>query len=179
METCNYPECPETKLYSRKLCRPHYDNCRKYGDLEQYAAPKIVKPEHRLTNKDLTIMTAVCAICGPVEIHKRTDGSVRCKNKAQASWDRMAAKRYRFGEDQLIPISDATTAREQLQTLQNGLCVICNSAFSEQNPSHLDHCHDTGTIRGLLCRSCNWGLGDFKDNIELLESAITYLKRFL
>lgn len=91
----------------------------------------------------------------------------------------MAKGRYLYGDGQQIPATDVTVAREKLQTEQNGLCAICNSTLTDGNPSHLDHCHDTGTIRGLLCRHCNWGLGDFKDNIEYLESAIAYLKRFL
>lgn len=41
---------------------------------------------------------------------------------------------------------------------------------------HLDHCHITGKIRGFLCSNCNTGLGLFKDNINLLESAIKYLR---
>jgi hypothetical protein len=40
----------------------------------------------------------------------------------------------------------------------------------------VDHNHISGLVRGLLCRNCNNGLGQFKDNIETLEKAITYLK---
>jgi hypothetical protein len=40
----------------------------------------------------------------------------------------------------------------------------------------VDHCHNTGKIRGILCTKCNTGLGSFKDNIELLMNAIKYLK---
>jgi hypothetical protein len=39
----------------------------------------------------------------------------------------------------------------------------------------IDHCHKTGKIRGLLCKNCNQGLGQFKDNIDLLLSAAKYL----
>jgi hypothetical protein len=41
----------------------------------------------------------------------------------------------------------------------------------------LDHCHETGKIRGLVCFSCNIGLGKFEDNIHRLQAAIDYLKR--
>ncbi len=40
----------------------------------------------------------------------------------------------------------------------------------------VDHCHKTGKIRGLLCASCNGGLGLFKDNPQALANAILYLK---
>lgn len=42
---------------------------------------------------------------------------------------------------------------------------------------HVDHCHTTGKIRGLLCYNCNNGLGRLKDDIMVLEMAIVYLKK--
>jgi hypothetical protein len=41
---------------------------------------------------------------------------------------------------------------------------------------HIDHCHTTQQVRGILCHSCNLGLGYFKDDKNLLSKAITYLK---
>jgi hypothetical protein len=60
---------------------------------------------------------------------------------------------------------------------QGGVCAICSSAHSKTKRSglHLDHNHETGTVRGLLCFHCNTGLGHFKDNIEFLKSAILYI----
>tara|TARA_R110000796_G_C14263593_1_gene400314 strand:+ start:108 stop:518 length:411 start_codon:yes stop_codon:yes gene_type:complete len=42
----------------------------------------------------------------------------------------------------------------------------------------IDHCHETGQVRGVLCSGCNLGLGHFTDNITKLEDAIKYLKKF-
>lgn len=60
---------------------------------------------------------------------------------------------------------------------QSGVCAICGN---EQVGGHrllcVDHCHNSGQVRGLLCVSCNTGLGQFKDNPEFLKSAIRYLK---
>ena len=55
------------------------------------------------------------------------------------------------------------------------ICMICTST------KHIciDHCHDTGAVRGLLCRSCNLGLGMLGDNISGLQLAVKYLKTFL
>ena len=55
---------------------------------------------------------------------------------------------------------------------QNNSCAICQSG----GPLVVDHCHTTGTVRGLLCSSCNLGLGIFKDNVSTLKSAMEYLK---
>ena len=63
---------------------------------------------------------------------------------------------------------------EELKTKQNNVCVICNKSFQGITP-HVDHCHTTNKIRGLLCTQCNVGLGSFKDNIESLQNAIKYL----
>jgi len=54
---------------------------------------------------------------------------------------------------------------------QNGVCAVCQ----EEKKLHIDHCHETGKVRGLLCPECNHGLGNFKDSIKLLENAIGYL----
>lgn len=62
---------------------------------------------------------------------------------------------------------------------QNGKCKICNAAEVGSNRCsnfYIDHCHNTGKVRGLLCHSCNFGIGYFKDNIELLNKAINYLE---
>ena len=67
---------------------------------------------------------------------------------------------------------------ELLLKEQNGKCAICGSTESGRNsePLFVDHDHAKGTVRGLLCHSCNVGIGKFKDNEELLYKAIRYLK---
>jgi hypothetical protein len=61
---------------------------------------------------------------------------------------------------------------------QNGCCAICGDHQSSMTRSlSVDHCHKTGTIRGLLCKNCNTSLGQFKDSIELLLKAIEYLRK--
>jgi hypothetical protein len=67
---------------------------------------------------------------------------------------------------------------------QNGVCAICNQPekiFSKKANQiislAIDHNHQTGKIRGLLCSDCNTGLGKFKDNKLILESARTYLNK--
>jgi len=56
---------------------------------------------------------------------------------------------------------------------QGGGCGICGA---KQRRFHVDHCHATGRVRGLLCSECNLGLGKFKDNPKTLESAAMYLR---
>ena len=54
-------------------------------------------------------------------------------------------------------------------------CMICGLSF-ETRSKLIDHCHVTGVVRGLLCFSCNTALGHFKDDIDVLKSAIRYLE---
>ena len=58
---------------------------------------------------------------------------------------------------------------------QRGLCAICGDDGGERGLV-ADHCHQTEVVRGLLCNACNLGIGSLKDDPEILESAVTYLR---
>ena len=61
---------------------------------------------------------------------------------------------------------------------QGGVCAICGTNDPhgrKHNRFHVDHCHKTNAVRGLLCSRCNMGIGSFLDNVELLQKAIVYL----
>ena len=61
----------------------------------------------------------------------------------------------------------------ELKELQQNMCAICR----KKTELHIDHCHETGKVRGLLCGPCNRALGLLKDNIDFLLKAIEYLKK--
>lgn len=62
---------------------------------------------------------------------------------------------------------------------QNGRCAICQlpEAETRQRKFHIDHCHATGAIRGLLCEHCNRMLGLAKDRQSVLIAGAAYLKK--
>lgn len=64
---------------------------------------------------------------------------------------------------------------QDLALKQEGRCAICDEPFNDDD--HVDHCHTSGKVRGLLCHSCNRGLGFFKDSALRLIRAINYLLR--
>ena len=72
---------------------------------------------------------------------------------------------------------------ESLYAEQNGCCAICNRPISllfgktKKGKAHVDHCHTTGNVRGLLCTKCNTLLGMSEDNKEVLIAALEYLDR--
>lgn len=60
---------------------------------------------------------------------------------------------------------------------QGGRCAICMKHQDEfKKKLHVDHCHTTGKVRGLLCQKCNQGIGLFNDDKDLLIKASEYLK---
>ena len=72
---------------------------------------------------------------------------------------RVLANRYKVPIDQVERVMDIHS------------CQICGVADNLV----LDHCHDTLTVRGILCGACNFGIGHFRNNTELLTKAVQYL----
>ncbi|MDB9868958.1 endonuclease VII domain-containing protein [Pseudomonadales bacterium] len=80
----------------------------------------------------------------------------------------------RFGVDQDM--------YKKILKQQKYLCAICRKEESTKRKDRLislsiDHCHETGSIRGLLCRRCNVALGLAKDNADILIKAANYLAK--
>lgn len=66
---------------------------------------------------------------------------------------------------------------------QNGKCAICDkdlivvgNSLTKYQVACVDHNHHTGKIRGLLCNTCNRGLGFFKDSTEIVRKAFMYME---
>lgn len=81
----------------------------------------------------------------------------------------------KFHTERRLKYEYAMTVDElnQRRIKQEYKCAIC----LEPSKLVVDHCHRTKRVRGLLCNSCNLGLGLFKDNPKILESAIKYLEK--
>lgn len=89
------------------------------------------------------------------------------KNKDKAKNSRL---KYQFG----ITLDQYN----EMLSAQNGCCAICKSNQPTGYGSwHVDHCHTTNKIRGLLCSKCNHALGLLNDDISLFQNAIEYLNR--
>lgn len=89
----------------------------------------------------------------------------------------------------IVSMSRYGITQEQYDSMresQDYKCLICDTHETEvpkgnsasyKTALHIDHCHSTGEIRGLLCTNCNTMLGKAKDNIVILQSAIFYLTK--
>ncbi len=67
-------------------------------------------------------------------------------------------------------------AHAGLLSKQNYKCALCDQKFDSTKNTHVDHCHKTNKVRGLLCVRCNLGLGVFKDNPDILRKAAVYVE---
>jgi hypothetical protein len=65
---------------------------------------------------------------------------------------------------------------EQIFAEQGRCCACCLNTDSGEAPWHIDHDHQTGLIRGILCSSCNTGIGQLGDDLRSLQQAVTYLQ---
>lgn len=90
------------------------------------------------------------------------------KEKRRVSPEQTARGRY-FAYGLTLERTDA------MLKYQNEACAICLRKFKRRR-FHVDHCHKTKKVRGLLCPSCNCGLGMFRDRPDVLASAIAYLR---
>ena len=69
--------------------------------------------------------------------------------------------------------------KQQLIDSQNSKCAICENHLENSNGACVDHNHETGAVRGILCRKCNLGIGHLNDSIDILKSAVKYLKKYI
>jgi hypothetical protein len=61
-----------------------------------------------------------------------------------------------------------------MKIAQAGRCKICDRQ-PQSKGLHIDHCHSTGKVRGLLCGTCNQGIGLLKEDPELIRKAANYV----
>lgn len=137
--------CGKARKLANGLCRP----CLREHDLRQ--CNRCLKVKSRLT--DFWQKKATCKSCHP-RGEKPTNPGKR---------DALLLKLYGITEGQYRESSDH----------QEGKCAICGE--KPDIALAVDHCHASKRFRGLLCSKCNLGLGCFRDRIDFLTSAISYL----
>ncbi len=90
--------------------------------------------------------------------------TMRAYNKKHYS--RLRLQRYELSEE----------AYNHMLKVQEGKCAVCGCEPKGKRPLAIDHCHDSGAVRGLLCYGCNRAIA-ILDNPEMLRKALAYLKK--
>ena len=141
-----------------------------------------------------------CNYCGELlpfdefaRYYSKTRKKYRLKSKCRYCWnkyqreyrrkmkDENPTKYYRIQRESNLSKNYGITHEyyNQMFKKQGGKCKICGGKPNGQGKKNgrlaVDHCHDTGKVRSLLCNNCNTGIGLFKHDQELLKKAIKYL----
>ncbi len=140
-----------------------------------------------ISNKKKGTRKIICRFCCQAKVKEdrksKPDYWKNAENNRKKKWGKQYPDRLR--KSRLMYEYGITIEQyEELLVKQGKVCAICGLQevkLSKETgiPKRLavDHCHKTGKVRGLLCFHCNSVLGKMKDSIELLESAIDYLKK--
>lgn len=122
----------------------------------------------------------ICPTCGVDISHMRRNAqycSAICAQRARVADGRITPELRRMRR----LLADYGITAEQYEAMlaaQGDGCAICgdDGSTSRGGLLHVDHCHRSGAVRGLLCESCNLALGKFKDDSALLRRAAEYLE---
>ena len=116
------------------------------------------------------------------EVRERNRARYRTEEYKSKNAERCGTEEYKMKARWSYIMRNYGLSKEDFESMleeQQNKCAICGFEFHDEGKStrpHIDHCHDSGNVRGLLCNNCNTGLGQFKDNPSLLQSAIEYLQ---
>lgn len=161
-EVC-YADCVR-EVYCKGLCLAHYYRMSRNGD--DFDRSPV---NERGTTDEQGRECNNCLEYKPWSEFYRTkktgqvnNREARCKLCQGVS---KRAARYGATEEEILSLlSDA-----------GGTCTICNNRFDNSRRAVVDHCHDSGNVRGIICVKCNAGLGQFDDSPDSLREAIRYL----
>jgi hypothetical protein len=146
------PTChPDRPHQAKGLCLPCYDKRRYWGRTPECGHPDRYLHKRMMCRECYEALTR--ATCHP--------------DQRRANKEGLCTTCMRWTKSGLT-----VEQRAQMIEQQGGACAICREPVTLT----VDHDHQTQIVRGLLCRHCNWGLGQFKDNPELLERAALYVR---
>jgi len=130
----------------------------------------------KASQRKISLVIAVDKTCGNCKVKKLArEFLVSYRTLDGLSW---SCNRCRRSSEFMRLYGITIEEYEAMCEEQQGLCKICNNPESIDGRSlAVDHCHNTGAVRGLLCGKCNKALGLLNDNTILMERAIAYLRR--
>lgn len=157
---CTVNDCVENNILARDLCNAHYKKWWRYGDASFiYARP---------TKKGK--VTTNCKSCSELKTIEALD---LCKSCYLKQWE---AKRPSRRPQRLMREYGLTMEQyETMLSMQENACAICKEKSTKN--LHVDHDHETGKVRGLLCYRCNSAIGYLADNPARARDLAEYLEK--
>ena len=196
MGTCKAGEC-DNPAAAKGWCRMHYARWKRWGNAEEsdhrknkpkgtcsvagcenaHSAKGLCKNHYEVQRRDAG-GTYVCAQCGVTfRTEKKRVGNAFHSRECKQKWhNSQPGKAADVLERYYVRRYDLT--KDEADKLKERGCDICGRTDVPgrwDNNIHIDHDHETGKVRGVLCQGCNVSLGHFKDDPALLEKAIVYL----
>lgn len=184
-KTATCRECGPTHIYSTGAKKGRGWRCGKRSDdisaawydanakiLDKHASRRW----HRIRDVRGTEMRGTCSQCGDAPVRwSQSGGYFVCDSPARKQRHAATERRRKLLEIYGLTVDEY----ERMDEAQGGRCAICggNSARSDGDGRLVvDHAHETGAVRDLLCNLCNTGLGAMRDDPAILLAAIEYLK---
>ena len=160
--TCTGPECTRPAVRPKSgLCETHYQQLKVLGRLQPIRAWGQALIRDEAGNKK-------CPRCKDWKPESDFYVSKKSKDGFSSPCKSCESHRHLFDAYGISPEQYADLMRGH-----EGACAICLKQVSLM----VDHDHETGQVRGLLCRKCNLALGYLEDNMERINRAFTYLER--
>ncbi len=110
-------------------------------------------------------------IRAPISERKKSGLCLYCAEPAikllcETCSDKTRCKKYKMSPADLISLREYSMQ-----------CHSCGDSFESSSEEHIDHNHQTGKVRGLLCRACNLALGHLKEDSSRIEKLLSYVER--
>jgi hypothetical protein len=184
---CSVFGCGRT-VQSRGWCQTHYRRWLKHGDVLENIP--VQRGGGKLWSPD-PAPTVVCSVCGiekEVSLYPQRFGKLygrQCKLCLAAMERNRRATSPEYRQQQNLAWRRSMLKRNYSLTLeefddivaaQGGGCAICGRQNFAGRYLAVDHNHDTGKVRGVLCDGCNRAIGQFQDDPDLLEKAAIYIR---
>lgn len=195
-ERCTVPGCTRPHK-ARGYCQGHYLRHFRGVAVETELRSRDANPPERCSEPECTAPVKAKGLCkmhyarllrhGHTRYRDRKKPAKICSVPGCSNWLYAKGMCHQHWQRRKKALSDYGVSPERLAEMvkaQDGKCAICgkaeqscDGASGKLRDLSIDHDHETGDARGLLCNRCNRGLGYFMDSAELLRAAIAYLDR--
>lgn len=108
------------------------------------------------------------------EFHANRTGKYGRHQKCKDCMRKYVKVYYKTNKTKIFAKRYGVTEEEIVDVLDKKCCEICGAT---ETRLCIDHCHETGKIRGLLCETCNTAIGKLKDDVQILKNAVKYLTK--